>query len=638
MIHIATGGLFGAAIDTIYVASGTENYIIDPTSLSFEAIKGNLTSWIKARPDYAVWKDFYDSGAGNTIIELIAGMQTLLGHRNISGRRETYLQYAEMLSSCKGMSQNLGYSANRGTNKHLTLTIVPTSTILLQKYDIVGSIGTYDLIVASDIGIVLGTPIDVEVIIGELNTEEMEVASSDLQQFRFISSDVSEDFRILLNSIEVPVSNVTYDLSNDKYVAVSNAYGAVDVTYLNDGDYNYSSGNILTLEYVKNIIDFVVDIDNVAFNYGAVSVIVSTQQAVEADDKVDIKVNAPLYHETRMVVRGRDDYKKIFKLLNTNFVDTNGYDVSASIVQLTYTTDNLTLLSSNEKNDYINLLSVNRMYGLMPPTIIDPTRLYITLAVTVKLQSPILTATIQDDIEMILTDYEKILATSVDFEEIEHLLEDYSYVKVARIAIKTEEWLASTNYERGMFVTPSPSNETGFIYEATSFLSDVTATLITVDANSIANDESFILTLNDGTAVVFLFSIDDGSVTNANVTISLTSGQTNDEVATSIIDAINSYGGFEAVITSAANEILITRIAGGTANRTNEEDINDSSFSLSDWIGRQSGLGEPNWSLVEGEEVISGDVVFTCRSASLTELQLEWNEFCTLNFDLVIST
>lgn len=634
MIGIVTKGKFGGAIDVQYVVQGTPEFVVDPESLSFEAIYGNLVAWIDGRPDAAVWLDFFAAGAGVTVNELLAGVSTYLSFRIVVSRRETYLQYAEKLTSTIAIAEGLGYSAVRGTNDHLTITVTPDSTVVLEKYSVVGSVKEVDLVVLEDVGLVSGTQTQIEVAVGDKKSEVVTIASDALQWFRFISTNVSEDIRILLNDVEMPVSSVVIDLQDDKYVTLSNAYGAVDVVYFNAGLYNYDSGDILTLEYVE-LASPVFTVSDLSFDYGVVDSLDITVVAEEAETTTDIKVNAPLYHETELLIRGRDDYKKTFKLLDARFTDTNGYDTSAAVVDLTYVLDDLTFLTAVQKASYSAQLSTYRPFGVQPPTISDPARVYFEIDISIVLAVTTATVQVQTDVDAIMTSYIKLLAKFVDLQAIENSLEDASYVKVARAVMTVATWTASTHYSRGSYV--KAITDTGFDYEATAFSSSVSADILAVGADDILNDEGFTLRKVDDTAIVFKFSKDGGAVTGEDATVSIVSGQTATQVASLIQTVVNAYIGFSATVASPDYIVTAIRLEGGALYRVNTETVTNSTFSVSDFEGRQSSGAEPIWPIVLGDTIVDNDITWTTREKLASPPELAWNEFCTIDTNITIT-
>lgn len=217
--------------------------IINPTSVSFESIRSDLITYISNMPDSRRWKDFFAGSAGTILVELLAGFATYLSFQVIVARREIYLQPAELRSSNLAMAETLGYSAFRGRNYHINLTVTPTASVLIKKFDNVGSLGDYSFYAAEDTTLTLGVTTSIEVIYGTLNTATLTINTSLPSIFRFIDEGVSDDILLYLkgtatdNYISLPITTQFKGLLDNNYLVFSNNIGSVDVIYLNSGYY-----------------------------------------------------------------------------------------------------------------------------------------------------------------------------------------------------------------------------------------------------------------------------------------------------------------------------------------------------------------------------------------------------------------
>ena len=448
--------------------------VINPSSISFEQVRADIIAYINSTPNSNVWKDRYAGGAGITIVELLAGLSAYLQYTIAASRRETFLDYATAQTSGIAISQNLGYSTYRGKNSVLTLTILPSVTTLIPKLTEVGSFGDYFLYTSEDVILTNGVEQDINLIIGELGTETIIAPSSDLQVFRFLSSDVSEDLKITLNqSGGTPVdvnwysvpNPISYLVESQYYWVLSNALGGIDVLYLNNPDrgytqFKYITGSTLLLSYIK-LNDITFSIDNIPLElyYGTsiiASVVLGSGGIPEyvntlyiAPETIDsIKVNAPIAHEAGSVVRGRWDYKKQLKDIITSVtglecVDTNGQDVSPAVVELTYVLADGSTLESGQMDDILDALDYYRPYGVSPPTLSDPIELPWDVTITLYLLSTsigYISSVVEADIRDILKAYEYKLEVDIGTTvklDIEHLIDELSYVKASRVQYDT---------------------------------------------------------------------------------------------------------------------------------------------------------------------------------------------------------
>lgn len=462
----------------------TTNLVIDPASLSFEQARQDILDYIEAKPDSDKWLDFLIPGTGSTVIDIIAGLSIKLGWNSVVGRRETLMPYARQRSSILGKAEDLGYSVARGTNVHLTLNVTPVDNVTINKFDVVGTINDVEIIALDNYVMTTGVPGDINVALGEKKTEELIASGPELDLFQFVSNLVSDDIRVIhidlsLVETEVPLSDQLLDLLDDKYVAISNAFGAVTVTYLNEGAFNYDTGFKLRLEFVElkdveySDSDLILDAGG-AFDEDSINTVtvLSTYTAPELTESA--RINGPLYHETLSVVKGRNDYRKQARTLNAKLADTNARDISSAVIELTYVTNDGSLLSVGEKQDIVSALDSYRPFGVAPPStavdpdgLVDPVKVEHELSISITLADTTVSATqISNDVTAILAEFENILQHVLDLQAIEDSIEDNDYVKIARISFTTTPWVTGITKARGNFVVPTVDN--GFIYECTN--------------------------------------------------------------------------------------------------------------------------------------------------------------------------
>lgn len=415
-------------------------FLINPSSISFDSVLKNLKDYIDTKPESAAWKDFYESSAGQTHMEFIAGFGTYLTFTIIANRRETYLFHAEHKSAAIAIVEGLGYSAFRGRNIRVALNITASSTEIISKLSLLGVHGDYDIISLEDTVINSGETKDINVIIGTLKTEELTIDSPNLKIFRFISPLVSDDIVLTLNSAVLPISKNIPDLLEDFYVYLSNAVGGIDIMYLNDtegGQNPYGVGDTLLLTYVERK-ETIFSEGDVDFFYGDVNSfeVLNAFELAETRDK--LRVSGPLHHETQKLVRGRDDYKKLLLQHIPNSISTNAHDDSPAVVSLTYVLADLSLLNSTEKEDILVVMNTFRPFGVEMAGIVDPTQIGTNLDVTITLNSSLDVVgfnQINSDVQAVLNEYKYELGEFLDLEQIEHELENKSYVKIARVKV-----------------------------------------------------------------------------------------------------------------------------------------------------------------------------------------------------------
>ena len=485
-------------------------FLIDPKNVSYESIRQSLIDYVKSRESGAAWKDFYEGSTGVVIIELMAAMMTYLQYIAAVNRRESYLTYAQNKSSMTAISEMLGYSVYRGQNPHFDCSLVLGTTVSFPKLSTVntplGTYAGYGIYPLEPVVFNAGVSTPVKLGVGTLKTETITIENSSPNVFRFLTPNVSEDVSVVMAKdqsdldtlasyndetkiFEWPLSKYLSDLPDLYSVVMTNAVGSVDVFSLNNmlksnGDpvlYG-TEFNLLQLKYLEFnplVISWEQFAANAKWNYGASSHVDLTashtsEVAIERSTRDEIRVNAPLAHETQLIVRGREDYPKLLQLeLNDNYGDctgTKGHDVSAAIVELGYVLKKDGVLHMLTPADVLELeegyFAKCRPFGVMPP-LIGPisdindaagvnvrkyarakagggyenawhsVRLFGTIALTVSKISMLglTTAQVEEDLLGVLDPYYYKLQGAFDLEKIEYGIEQLSWVRTAKITL-----------------------------------------------------------------------------------------------------------------------------------------------------------------------------------------------------------
>ena len=443
------------------------NFIVDPSSADFDQISLDLRTFLESRPDAARWQGFFDSQVGTTIIQMMAGMATYLQYNTIVSRREAYAPYAQNRSSIIGFGQSVGYSADRGRNAVVTVTIVPNFTGVLDAFSIIGSVKDVDLVLLEATTVNDGVAVTVDAVVGSLLTETQVVPSANPQAFRFQNPNVSQDIRVKINGELVETSERMVDLIDEKFIVQSNVLSSVDVYYINLASFTLEieTGDNIEIEYIQlRSVDF--ELSDIVFDFGAVQSSILKSVFVDVENQGSLFVNAQNFNETQGLIRGRLDYEKLFLALRNNIVDTSHRDISPAVVELLYVLNDSSLFNDLEKVDLITELSASRPMGIEPPTIADPTIVFLPLSIDVTLLSsdgdPV------NSVEGIVSTNEFQLGHKIKFTTVEQELETLEFIKIARVRIKGQSRQSQANYVRGAYITAFPDN--GLVYEATDIL------------------------------------------------------------------------------------------------------------------------------------------------------------------------
>lgn len=433
------------------------DFIISPYAISYNSIKDALQVYIQNKSDLnTTWKDFYTASAGQTIVELDAAVAAFYAFHFIIGRRESFLTVAQNYSSVVGGALSLGYNCSRGHNVHVRLSIVPNRTQTLSKWTVIGSYAEYDVVLIEDAVLNNGVATTVDCVIGNSSVQSVRISTTELQQFVFTAEDTTDDVRLILTDTEVPISTELKEAMNDKYILLTNPFGSVDVFYLNNGNYKYTTVDTLYLQYIeRNNLQFgAISASNLSIDVaGQVDNVALLEDRLDKEDKEHIRLSAPIYHETNNVVRARKDYVKFLLENNPLIIDANDKDINPGLIALTYlkkydSDAGTSLLTEEEKEDYVRLMMTICPDGVAKAFIEDPVRVVRAIAITLWQQSgENIAATIEDDINSILDKYRNKLAPVLDLDEIEHDIEDLPGVKIARVDLGTTEYETNKKYK-----------------------------------------------------------------------------------------------------------------------------------------------------------------------------------------------
>lgn len=446
------------------------------------------------------WTGMDEPNGGRLIMELISGLGSLLSFHLVSLQTEQYLSTCRDLRTARGVANLVGYSAFRGKNMKLSLVVNPDKLTSIQKFDIIGTYNNQSLIFYPDTpeeGILQpGVQSTLTCIVGSLKEEKIVIDTVDLAVFEFTKDLVSEDYRIFLKGREIPEDMFSLnirDLINGKFFKSTNVNGSVSLYSLNDSEtlpeeYIYTYNDELVLQYVEYnpLIEFT-DAE-ITLNIGGLDSYSLREDYIEEESLDNIKVNAPIYANNNLVIRGREDYMKSFLSYGSKNYSINKvsyHDDGPEIILLSYVRDDESLLTGetwiyNDENELvidtpdvpnsdtsniINYLDTvcGRPLGIRSPRIVHPVKISRTVKIEVKLfKSSSLIQNIQTDIQSVIDKYQRVLNQNLDLNELEYEIENFSYVKRCRVSMDYPFWEINRHYSPGDIIIPTKSN--GYCY------------------------------------------------------------------------------------------------------------------------------------------------------------------------------
>jgi hypothetical protein len=166
--------------------------IIQQSSVSPEAIKADLDAFIKSKPPELRWLDFFESGPGTIVEELIAGLGSFKSYQDLADRIESTLDFARLLSSVYELAFNRGYLVPPAEAAQITLYIIPNVTISVTEAELVGTIGNYNLYSLESKTMPVGVPVSLQTVVGYIDApEDWIVSVTSTQPFSTIVVDLT---------------------------------------------------------------------------------------------------------------------------------------------------------------------------------------------------------------------------------------------------------------------------------------------------------------------------------------------------------------------------------------------------------------------------------------------------------------
>lgn len=629
------------------------SFIVDPSDTSILVVKEKINTYIQTKPDFERWKDFYESSAGKILIDIVASALVVLSHRVITARREAYLRYAENRSSQVAIAENLGYNVFRGTNARVNVTIIPSETGILQKYDTIGSVSDKDLIVLDNTILNEGVPVTIYCTVGEIKEEELTVSTDLITLFRFTNPDYTSDVRLYLNDTEIIHNDAILSMVDGDYVLMSNGFGGVDVLTLNNGTINYATGDILKTVYIASYTSsFLASDIEIDSNYNPTEVTIATN-ASDPEFGDSIRIKAPLYHETQYRVRGRNDFQKLMLLQNPDLIEAAGKDISAAFVATTYLRENTLPYSPDEFSIIDATLNDEsiRPHGVPASIIIHPIQIYPNISISITLKqntSENVPVVVRDVVES----FDNRLGIDFNLLDIEDILEDLSYVKIARVTFDLPDWESEELYTRGSFVLAQDSLLKALMFKRHYRISGSTEPTWTILPNIIIVDGGIIWE----------------SVQDDRGNLATWEAETEYEIGTTIMatdpaitmrfrvkEHIHNSGSTEPSWSEVEGELFtdnnlvwIMREVEGTPSTWEA----DTPYVIGDIVlpttgtkmyqvisyRSESGTVEPDTdSASVGDEIIDGSLVWEVIDKNKDNMQLEWNEFLMTSHSLTIN-
>lgn len=180
--------------------------IIRPGSVGFNQILEDLSNYVRVNSEGG-WKDFAVSGAGNVVMELLAGFGTFLHHDVLTARRETVLEVAKLRSSIVGMAQLMGYPVRRKSAPKLRMTIIPETSRSISRTDIIGAFRSQTICPLKDYALTPGVENNIYCAIGQWKEHRFALqVAGDFSKYLIRNAKIENDLVFHpIENVEIPL-------------------------------------------------------------------------------------------------------------------------------------------------------------------------------------------------------------------------------------------------------------------------------------------------------------------------------------------------------------------------------------------------------------------------------------------------
>lgn len=186
-------------------------YVIDPNSMTYEAILNDMVDYVSALPDSKKWLDYFKFSEGATLMELMAGIGSFLRYHALMTDRESSILTARLKSSIYGMADLFGYPPNRSQAPTFRLTIYSEEDKFLLRDTPIGNMSGQPVSLLKSTQINVGTNV-VDVALGSWVTKTVTSnTSKSFTEFKWrmdssLDENIIDDIDVIDNQyVEVTV-------------------------------------------------------------------------------------------------------------------------------------------------------------------------------------------------------------------------------------------------------------------------------------------------------------------------------------------------------------------------------------------------------------------------------------------------
>lgn len=463
---------------TTFTTDDLRNYSVEENFYKLEQLISNNVD---------LYSDRYLLTTGQQLLKVIAAGASITGFKTLLANRETYSASMQRMDSMLGYAETSGYSASRGSNEVIYLTVNPNISTVKSTRDTVGSVNGYDLIAQDTYSLASGVPITIKVKIGNRLTATRQIAGSNYRYIRFLETNISDDIKVYKNGAPTLYATEFKYLQEYPCIVISNPYNSIDIWFLNTDSSPVNPSDTWTIDYIEYV-NTNYTLPDIKFDYGTVLKGSQFLASNPPESLEDLRINIPIYRNLQRQILANNDPVTYFKSLLSGVNDVNRTSLNTVHSLLTYYYIDKHLLTKNAIQNLEEQITPAYYFGYCPSTIIHPTLNLANLLITITLQDTSYQNLLYTQVASVVNNY-NLLNTNLDLKALEYDInsikdsKDYRYIKTARVSYSTISTTNTTYATIGTIYFDTNTNSIKRIldlkYKSGTEISTINTTIVT---------------------------------------------------------------------------------------------------------------------------------------------------------------
>lgn len=382
--------------------------ITDISSISYDEIRNYLENYIQSLPEYAQkWKEFYEGGAGQTVLNVASGVTAFLAFSAYLNRKNSLLDYGVLPSSIVEIAVANGFIYNRSCCPRLRITFTTNVESFYKKEIIIGNYKSFNLSLLEDTHIVKGEN-TIDVAIGEWDSTILTISDTTEYYGFMIESDIDNNYyELFLNDKILPTTLYPENLDKTNVLIRSYRNGIYIISGNDLLGKKLNPSDKIKINYIipsKKLSNAVIDIKDIQllFSDFVIKKIDTIDYGSDPDSDNKLVALSPGYKLTHRILMSLGDFKYLggaYQGLISANAKPNG-NICCN-VDVTYLRQDENLFTDQQKNEFLQYLKDHSILG-MSINLIDPKVCKVNIRLKILLESSsVSTSDIQDKIKEI---------------------------------------------------------------------------------------------------------------------------------------------------------------------------------------------------------------------------------------------